>query len=796
MDFTTKLCNTNKNVNLEEDEWETKILKYGWSPKHMRLFNQIVKILDYDRLARLANVDNKRYEAVQRRAAIDKSADRMRKILSTVLWDTQLVQWIHGLMMEYLPPSYLAAYLDIMQTLKNKLPSLVDKMIFWKPGNVNQELLAPILKRPWQPALNNKYRKLPGNALLVVIPSAAPRLTPQSSRIQKLYTLFTTMAPMLPVQLPINSVAAQKQSLQIIAEQTVSITRTKIQELKAENPDRRLILIGMNSAAAVAMQVALVEQVSGVVCFGFSYNTVHGVRGQPDDHFLELQAPTLFLVGQNAARSNEEEIEIFREKISAPTSMVVVGCGDDFLRISKKKRRLEGVTQEMVDNMVVDEISDFATKCLQRPLPPKSKTIMAVAMPRKEIDSSTSQIRKRKTSGEGIKGMPIKAQKMMRPTSTTIGIGASSSDDVLDMAIQSILPDHEVKIPIQMSRPMTQKFITTSRIVPGSIGQQRMKVIHPPHQQFSTLKQQPNLAKFITISGIQKPKTFTQIQSRPVSRTSSIASSSSRPTTPNQLIVNNRPPTKKIPVTLQQHQQSFSPTKYTIVRSTGNSTSNVSYIESPSPDLANIFDMPVVFADNEGNFDEEGAEISDGSVISVASDSPPRLGKQVVIKSSAVPAPPTFTVTKNKNILIQKPMAGKMFMINGTVIGKQLSANNIVLPKTHIKMQKFVPGMALPGRKIEILNNTIIKPASNLTKTPSNSFINLADAKPINTTRLSLPIASTSKNQIIIKTNALKPYTGAQILPSSLNGKQLGNLTVKRLNVVPNTTVTKVFKKN
>lgn len=580
---------------------------------------------------------------------------------------------------------------------------------------------------------------------------------------------------MLPVQLPINSLAAQKQSLQTIAEQTVSVTRTKIQELKAENPDRRLILIGMNSAAAVAMQVALVEQVSGVVCFGFSYNTVHGVRGQADDHFLELSTPTLFLVGQNAARSNDEEIEIFREKITAPTSMVVVGSGDDFLRISKKKRRLEGVTQEMVDNMIVDEISDFATKCLQRPLPVKTKTLVTSAMPRREIDSSTGQMRKRKTSSEGIKGMPIKSQKLMRPTSTTGIPGAS--DDVLDIAIQSILPDHEEKIPL---KPAPQKFIATSRIVPGS----RMKVVQPQQQQqqFSTLKQQ----KFITIKG---QKNFTQIQAR------------SRPTTPTQFVVNRQQPVKKIPVTLQQHQQSFSPTKYTIVRSTG---SAAPYIESASSDLtgANIFDMPIVFADSEGNIDEDASDA--GSVISVASDSPPTAAKQVILKTST--APPSFTVTKNKNILIQKPAPGKMFMINGTVIGKQLS----VLPKApipqQIKVQKFTPGTKLvasqiktapvPTRKIEILNNTIIKPASNLIKTHATSFVNLADAKPMNTTRLSLPITSTSKNQIIIKTNSLKPYTGAQILPANLGNKQLGNLTVKRLNVVPNTTVAKVFKKN
>lgn len=799
MDHTTKLCNSVKNSNVEEDEWELKIMKYGWSPKHNKLFNQVVKILDYDRLARLANVDNKRYEAVQRRVAIDKSADRMRKVLAEFAWDTQLVQWIHGLMMEYLPASYLAAYLDIMQTLKTKLPSLVDKMIFWKSGNVNQELLAPILKRPWQPALNNKYRKLPGNALLVVIPSAAPRLTPQSSRIQKLYTLFTTMAPMLPIQLSINSVAAQNQSLQSIAEQTVSIARTKIQELKAENPDRRLILIGLNSASALAMQVALVEQVSGVVCFGFSVNTVHGVRGQADDHFLELSAPLLFLVGQNAARSNEEEIEHFREKLTAPTSTIVVGAADDYLRMSKTKRRLEGVTQEMVDNMVVDEIADFATKCLQRPLPAKPKSVVLASAPRREIDSSTGQPRKRKTSnnvdGDGIKSLTVKSQKLMRPTSTTSIPGASSSDDVLEMAVQSIL-DPEEKIPAQKIRSAPQKIYSANRIVSGTLGaNQRIKVTN----QFAAVKQQAlqQQTKYITITGHkhQKNLQFVPLQSRPI-----VGSSSSRPTTPTQTqyVFSNRkapPPTQ---------QQSFSPTKYTIVRSS-NSTPGVSYVtESAGSDLAgaNIFDMPIVFADNEGNIDEDAAAMSDGSVISVASDSPPAtVSKQVVLKTT-----PAYTVTKNKNILIQKPTAGKqVFMINGTVIGKQVSANNIVLPKSNlpqIKMQKFMQGArfvptAPPGKRIEILNNTIIRPASaNLPKVQSTSFVNLADPKQLTGARLSLPVGpNTVKNQIIIKTNALKPYTGAQILPSTIGSKQLGNLTVKRLNVAPS-TIAKVFKKN
>lgn len=520
----------------------------------------------------------------------------------------------------------------------------------------------------------------------------------------------------------------------------------------------------------MVLQVALVEQVSGVVCFGFSYNTVHGVRGQEDDHFLDVTTPIQFLIGQNAARCNEEEIEHFRGKIAAPTSMVVVGCSDDNLRMSKTKRRLEGVTQEMVDNMVVDEIADFATKCLQRPLPPRAKPVTVPGtIPRREIDSSNGQIRKRKMSSDGVKMVVTKTQKLMRPTSTT----ASSSEEVLEMAVQSILPE---------GRPASQqKFVTANRIV----------TMKKPASQI-TVRPQMNQGKYITISS-QRSGAASQIQPRPILKQT--------PQTP-QFVFSNR----KVP-----QQQNFSPTKYTIVRTT-NSTPIIS--DSSNVDLtgASIFDMPIVFADNEGNIDEDNS--ADGSVISVASDSPPSTNKQVVMKA---PQPHHFTITKNKNILIQKPTTGKMFTINGMAIGKQFSANNIVLPKTlpqNIKVQKFVPNMKIvqpqagpssaANKKIEILHQTVIRPASttNLTKIQSTSFVNLADAKPLTglkasavSSRLSLPIASTSKNQIVINTNTLKPFTG-RIATTTIGNTQLGNLTVKRLNVVPSSTIQKVFKKN
>ena len=94
-------------------------------------------------------------------------------------------------------------------------------------------------------------------------------------------------------------------------------------------------------------------------------------RGAPDDHLMDIATPILFVIGQNATRSSQEEIESLRERMVAQTSLVIVGSADDCLRVSKTKRKIEGVTQQMVDNMIADEIAEFATNCLLNPPKPK-----------------------------------------------------------------------------------------------------------------------------------------------------------------------------------------------------------------------------------------------------------------------------------------------------------------------------------------------------------------------------------------------------------------------------------------
>ncbi|XP_070068329.1 uncharacterized protein Rcd1 isoform X3 [Drosophila takahashii] len=729
-----------KNNNSDEQDWVARVNQFGWTPLQQSLFEKVCAILDQDQLARLAN-DKRQHEAIHRRVSADKSASRLRKVLASVAWETRITQWIHALLMDHLSPSYMASYLDILQTLKTKLPTLVDKMLFSRPLNNSQELLAPVMKKRWEPNILPKGRQLTHNAIMVVLPTM-PTSGPVSDRMQKWYQALATITQVVQISLPNTNNRIGNQNLDQVAETIVSLTRVKIHELRTDNPSRGIILVGFNAGSALALQVALSESVACLVCMGFAYNTMRGPRGTPDDRMLDIKAPILFVIGQNSARTSQEEMEGLRERMQSESSLVVVGSADDALRVPKSKRRIEGVTQSMVDYMVVEEVFDFVSRTLSNPPGPRMPTSLmhqqGYQRQQKQpthiladgnANKAVQQMRKRKVDGglDDPMGQPAKSKfvphtrvhkpkpprlidpfaakrKVGRPRTRPLPNVGGQKDDALDYEdAQSTTAGGSAGVPKVITPGVLGKQLPPVNLAAGT----KIKMI--PSNQFVQIKHLPAQGKLINYT-LNKPGGAT---------TSAATIGSIVKTLPSSSVGGQQIFTLKTP-TGQTQQFATAGTsagavgssattgsgqqKYTVFKNANGMTmlhltksvpTSATNSPSGSVDLSNIIDMPIVFADNEGNIPEHQQADKDIKTAPIRSaNKSPLIISQKIIKEA------------------NKPPG---MVTNSGGISGATKSGNIVLNKGLQQLFTPAPGGTVASQnKVVYLNRNTIKPMGNV----------------------------------------------------------------------------------
>ncbi|XP_055314326.1 uncharacterized protein LOC129575237 isoform X2 [Sitodiplosis mosellana] len=579
-----KFCH---NRNSDNDDWTQSIQKHNWTEQQLDLFERVERILDMDQLGRLA-VSGLSNECLRRNAIIEKSVSRMRAALAAVHWEPRLTSWLHGLLMTTLPPKYMVSYIDILQTLKRKIPTLVDKMLYHKPIEMHKDYMSAIMKRAWEPTMVPKTRTLPSNPVIIVVSSTICAAN-TSSREKRWLELLGTLTAVETITVNLQAIDPQK-PIEQVTEHLVAMTRAKIQEVRNQTPNRHVILAGFNAGAAIALQVALVESVNSIVCLGFAFNTLHGVRGMPDDKALELTTPILFVIGQNAQRSSQEEIESLREKMSAQTLLVIVGSSDDSLRVKRLNRSMEGVSQSMIDNMIMDEIQEFATSCILNP--PGPRKLKQLNGCRKVTKQRATHLEHGPTAKRARLNGNQRAKLLGRPpiikTKNGIQNGNSQTnetddDESLQLAFKSVLPTDIV----QNDDVVEDKSNGTHdvRTTPNGSPSIKQKVKYIPPNQFLHIKPPP----------LNTQKIYVKQQNGNQSYTLGVKNIGTTDVSPTPVVHNKlvSPKNKEQTTSLA----SSSPQKKTNVEYSNGQDRSIKDID--------IFDIPILFADKDGNIIDE-----------------------------------------------------------------------------------------------------------------------------------------------------------------------------------------------
>ena len=195
-----------------------------------------------------------------------------------------ILNWLHITLADNLTNSFLQIYLDAIQHLRQRVPSLVDK--FFTPIKSKPVLSTKISKQiiqqdPIQSILNNyKPKRLSHSPLFLIVPNG-PQIAHQftSQRMKHWHSIFGSLGKVITI-----NISQNKNNMRVsnCLKELRYAVKDKINECKLNfSENRPLVLVGFGHSSLIAASCALesYNQISATICLGFPLTGINGFRG-------------------------------------------------------------------------------------------------------------------------------------------------------------------------------------------------------------------------------------------------------------------------------------------------------------------------------------------------------------------------------------------------------------------------------------------------------------------------------------------------------------------------------------
>ncbi|CAK7335699.1 unnamed protein product [Dovyalis caffra] len=149
------------------------------------------------------------------------------------------------------------------------------------------------------------------------------------------------------------------------AEKLVEFHKDIVKRTTDKYPGHPLILAGKSMGSRVSCMVAAEVDIdaSAVICLGYPLKSMNGaVR---DESLLQLSVPVMFVQGNKDGLCPLEMLEAVCKKMKSHNELHVIDGGDHSFKIGKKHLQIKGSTQDQAEDIAVQGVSSFVSRCLK-----------------------------------------------------------------------------------------------------------------------------------------------------------------------------------------------------------------------------------------------------------------------------------------------------------------------------------------------------------------------------------------------------------------------------------------------